>query len=565
MHAAARRTGRWTAVLVAGTVGWMASQAVQAQTYKVLAWNDLGMHCYDSDFSMFSLLPPFNTVHAQVVKVGSTPTLLSGSQVNVYYSSYRDPSKIFTNSPSGSINTTSAGKTNFWTYQKMYGSTLNLKTNVGILGAAMPGVNGGNQPQKMTYDNTSIKWASGTGIPLTCIDDKGNFNPYPMMLFQAIPAGKTSVAASVPAVVPVSSEMDCKSCHATGGIAAGATQVQKYGMAQSTNANLDLQSRENVLHLHDAVNGTSLWQNRPVVCASCHYSPALDLAGVGAPSGTQVGHELLSKAMHKRHGRTLDNSLPTATNPPIIDPTLGVQACYKCHPGGDTNCLRSVMAGKLVSCQQCHGDLLSVAGEQGTQRTPWMQEPKCQSCHTGDFVNNLGGDLPRKQAYAAGDLTAAPILAPASRFAENPNKLYRFSVGHGGLACSACHGSPHAEWPAINPNANDNATPIAIQGHGGPVVECSACHGTSISNSLGGPHGMHPVNSSSFVSGHEDLVEKNGLAACQACHGLKLEGTYLSTAAAARTFRTETKTVSIAKGQAISCGVCHRNPINGGT
>ena len=38
----------------------------QAVTYKVLGWNDLGMHCMDSDYSVFSILPPFNNLHAQV-------------------------------------------------------------------------------------------------------------------------------------------------------------------------------------------------------------------------------------------------------------------------------------------------------------------------------------------------------------------------------------------------------------------------------------------------------------------------------------------------------------------
>ena len=42
-------------------------------SYEVLAWNDLGMHCYDKDFSTFSILPPYNTVWAQVIEKGSPP------------------------------------------------------------------------------------------------------------------------------------------------------------------------------------------------------------------------------------------------------------------------------------------------------------------------------------------------------------------------------------------------------------------------------------------------------------------------------------------------------------
>jgi hypothetical protein len=55
-----------------------AAPAASSLQYRVFAWNDLGMHCYDSDYSVFSILPPFNTVHAQVVQIGSTP-LLCGS------------------------------------------------------------------------------------------------------------------------------------------------------------------------------------------------------------------------------------------------------------------------------------------------------------------------------------------------------------------------------------------------------------------------------------------------------------------------------------------------------
>ncbi|MCA9974736.1 MAG: hypothetical protein KC413_03265, partial [Anaerolineales bacterium] len=32
--------------------------------YIVLAWNDLGMHCYNRDFQDLAVLPPFNTLWA---------------------------------------------------------------------------------------------------------------------------------------------------------------------------------------------------------------------------------------------------------------------------------------------------------------------------------------------------------------------------------------------------------------------------------------------------------------------------------------------------------------------
>ena len=47
-----------------------------------------------------------------------------------------------------------------------------------------------------------------------------------------------------------------------------------------------------------------------------------------------------------------------------------------------------------------------------------------------------------------------------ARFATNPNvpapgfNLYRFSKGHGGLQCEACHGSTHAEYTSSHDGDN---------------------------------------------------------------------------------------------------------------
>jgi hypothetical protein len=44
-----------------------------ANTYKILAWNDLGMHCYNRDFADLAVLPPYNTLWVQVVLMGNPP------------------------------------------------------------------------------------------------------------------------------------------------------------------------------------------------------------------------------------------------------------------------------------------------------------------------------------------------------------------------------------------------------------------------------------------------------------------------------------------------------------
>ncbi len=57
----------------------------RSQQYRLLGANDLGMHCMDKEYSVFSILPPFNVVGVQVVKsvAGSSPVLLDSSAVDV--------------------------------------------------------------------------------------------------------------------------------------------------------------------------------------------------------------------------------------------------------------------------------------------------------------------------------------------------------------------------------------------------------------------------------------------------------------------------------------------------
>jgi hypothetical protein len=163
-----------------------------------------------------------------------------------------------------------------------------------------------------------------------------------------------------------------------------------------------------------------------------------------------------------------------------------------------------------------------------------------------------------RQAYRIGDPSASPIQAVNLRFAENTSTQYRASRGHGGLACEACHGSTHAEWPVANAAANDNVAATELQGHDGPIIECNTCH-LSLARTTSGPHGLHNVNNQSFVNDHEHLYEGNP-AACQACHGANLMGTVLSRAAADRNFQIEHGSVHIPQGTQVRCNMCHGMP-----
>ncbi len=521
-----------------------------AGSYQVLGFNDLGMHCYDRDFSVLSLLPPFNNIHALVIKKGSEPSILNDTQVSVTYEAVADAK--------GSRTTTSVGKTNFW--DNIYGLFgVTRAVDVGILGAMMPGA--ANTPQPMGTFDTQMNWFTALGIPIVAIDDMGVTNDYPMMRITAKDKASGTVLATTDIVLPVSAEMHCSSCHAEGGVAANSQEATKYGIAAwSIKTDSEQAFRQNILILHDAKHNTNLMSAQPVLCASCHYSPALDLAGTG-PQGNQIGKPLLSAAIHSRHGETMAGTLPNASNPAII-PEDGTTSCYFCHPGSTTKCLRGAMANAGLTCQNCHGGLLAVSGAMGGNRTPWVNEPTCQSCHTGDAVSHLGSSIRGTVSYNPADPTATPLVATNKRFAEEDNTLYRNSRGHSGIACEGCHGSTHAEWPSLE--ANDNVAATQIQGHAGTIIECGACHGTSLALTTDGPHGMHNVNDKAWSSGGHRTFYKRDAQSCKACHGSDLRGTVLSRAAVARQlYEEDNRTVAVAKGTQIGCGLCHDNPLTG--
>ena len=257
-----------------------------------------------------------------------------------------------------------------------------------------------------------------------------------------------------------------------------------------------------------------------------------------------------------------------------------------------------------MRCQDCHGNMAQVgndftenfpltAGDMDlTKRVSWANEPGCQSCHTGDAVNNLAGDHPTVvaddgirvlQAYTNaehpdGSQVAAIIEAPDSRFAENQT-LYRLSQGHGGVKCENCHGSTHAIWP-VTPRegpfvANDNLAAIQLQGHDGKIQECDVCHergadgNLSMPLSLDGPHGMHPVGDNRWNHLHRNFTGGKN-ANCMGCHGPDLTGTVLSATSADRVLDCKNDqgsfddcaagnaTAFVPAGTEIGCGNCHK-------
>lgn len=528
---------------------------------KVLAFNDLGMHCVDKEYSIFSILPPYNVLNAQVIQQGNPPKLLDSNSVNVGYSAVADAK--------GSTNSTSVNKTNFWQYSNtLFG--LDLKAGEGLKRIYMPA----DDPQKRLSQpmdfSSKFNWFNAEGIPITPFDDIMRENSYPLLKVAAYDKNTGNTLSSVDAVVPVSRETDCQNCHTSGQIAANSANI-----SWANDADMEIQAKKNILILHDVKHATNLKNSTPILCASCHYSAALDLAGTGA-QGNQVGKPTMSQAMHRFHGDT-KNAQGQAVFPDNGTPE---QTCYQCHPGKITQCQRGAMKTGGMTCQNCHGNMAAVGGKyplktggsltgqnDGKARAAWQDVPRCQSCHTGDAMNHLtGADLAfhsdgirLKQAFKINDLSASAISAPTSRFAENSSTLYRHSKGHGNVACEGCHGSTHAEFPNADPAANDNVASQQIQGHTGVIIECNACH-TSLALTINGPHGMHNVGDQNWTNGGHKNFYRSNPDNCRACHGKTLDGSPLSKMAVARSLYIEGRSVVLNKGEQVACNRCHSKP-----
>ncbi|MEI6576760.1 MAG: T9SS type A sorting domain-containing protein [Bacteroidota bacterium] len=199
-------------------------------------------------------------------------------------------------------------------------------------------------------------------------------------------------------------------------------------------------SEQNVLNSHESVSGFNA--NGPNRCSKCHP----DNASPGPNTGSE---QSLSYVIHYRH-RNLTSD------------------CYKCHPGPNTQCYRDAMFNLGYTCQSCHGTMANIASTIQAGRQPWLQEPTCftATCHNANHAQETG-------------------------------KLYRESKGHGGLYCSACHGSPHAIVPTNQPN--DNLQNMSLQGFAGKLMDCTVCHG--VNPTMPGPHGALAIGINPIAGG----------------------------------------------------------------
>jgi hypothetical protein len=395
--------------------------------YSVFAWNDLGMHCLSPSYDQVVILPPYNTLVAQVVKRGSPPQILKAG-ITVSYSVEN--------------NTRSVGKRSygqFWTTSKqLFGAlftlSANLTDNIGLKGKGLSG----------TLDwNASKQVYTAEGIPVVPVDDSNRWNPYQAAVITAKDLSG-NVIASTRTTIPASDEINCLKCH---------------------------DSFSDIISEHSE----DIPSARPVLCASCHGSPALGTSGPGS-SG-----KYLSQAIHQRHageGAQCYDCHPGATTK-CSRSTRHTSAngnCTACH--GTLGQVASSIAGGRTpwveepACTKCHSSTVpevatgttlyrSAFGHGGASGTM-----ACAACHgsphamiptnkIGSFTNWDTAQAEQYQGYSGivKSIGSCGVCHPSSRGWETAG----FAAAHGGpdpkqmIGCYACHTSVPSgdttKWP----------------------------------------------------------------------------------------------------------------------
>jgi len=365
--------------------------------YVVFASNTLGMHCLNPTYDVAVILPPYNTVLAQVVKRGNPPVIVT-SGITVDY-------KI-------TGNTSSYGKRQyggFWDNKTALFGPPSLAHDIGLTGNGLSGtmaVAGGH--------------FEATGIPVVPVNDQGVWDPLQVAEI-TVKDGSGHTVASTKATVPTSDEINCAKCHGTDPF-------------------------NDILAKHDAEIGTSLMQAKPVLCADCHGSEALGKPGRGS-SG-----KYLSEAIHGFHAdrgaacydchpglttkcnRSIKHTAAdgncitchgtmaqVASSTSTRVPWVNEPSCSKCHTSvtdvGSTSALYRESTGHgNIMCSSCHGSphamvpsLKDVDNYQAMQYQPYATSPKtlgsCGTCHSssrgesdmGEYAEMHGGSNPEQQ------------------------------------------------------------------------------------------------------------------------------------------------------------------------
>jgi len=405
--------------------------------YVLLAWSDMGMKSVTDASNTWMILPPGVTINAQLILRGETPDVI-GDGVTISYAVDAEFLKP-------------AERVDFWANAgELYDRA--IPPDTGLTGNGLTGTM-----------EAQGDWFSATLLPVFPYTVDKTYMPYPAMTVTATnSAGEVLAVTRV--VAPTATEMSCRNCHG------GPWKVDDRAGISSLTA-------DSVLATHDRISGTNLQElvqgGMPILCNRCHGDPSQNAPG----NSDQLN---LSAAIHGFHANFLAGR--------------GAFYCVLCHPadsGGATRAYRDIHRTLGLDCTYCHGEMEDHAisllkgelaqgktraealldkikpfnfarAEEIAPRTPWVNEPDCLNCHV--------------------DFQVPETDTTFNQWTDAEGHLFRNRTDESGrLRCAACHGSPHAIYPAANPyNGNrDVLQPLQYQGEPYPIGSnrnCKVCH-----------------------------------------------------------------------------------------
>lgn len=394
--------------------------------YVVFAWNDLGMHCLNPTYDKAVILPPYNTVVAQVVKRGDPPQIIT-TGLTVDYSLINNTSSYGKRSYGG-----------FWDNITKLFNLPSLEHDRGLTGNKLSGT--------MAAGNGIYEV---TGIPVTPVNDQGVWDPYQIAEI-TVKDAMGNVVAKTQATVPTSDEINCAKCHG----------------ADAFN---------DILEQHDEEEGTNLMQSKPVLCAECHGSMALGKEGRGS-SG-----KYLSEAIHGFHASKNASCYDchpgqTTQCSRSVEHTSANGNCTTCH-GTMAQVASSTLTGRVPwvnepSCSDCHSDVTGTGSSASLYRnTKGHGDIMCTACHGSPhaMVPSLkesdNYQAMQYQPYSKSPKTigSCGTCHSSSRGAED--EISDFLEKHGGsdpekiIGCFICHTAVYgntSQWPHAYTWKNNN-------------------------------------------------------------------------------------------------------------
>jgi hypothetical protein len=403
---------------------------VTTGSYVVLAWNDLGMHCLNPTYDKLVILPPYNTIWAQVIQRGKPPQIVT-TGITVEYS-------IINNTDSYSK--LSYGQ--FWDNAlALFGVTLQHNYGLNLFNPTISNTLSGSM--QMVNDHFQVN-----GIPITPVEDGASTkNPFQVALI-TVKDSSGNTLVTTHATVPTSDEINCGKCHAPGG-----TTTEIF---------------QDILAKHDSENRTTLVADAPVLCASCHGSPVLG----GAVGARGASGKYLSEAIHGFHANRQA-------------PGGATIACYDCHPGATTQCSRSLAhTASDGNCITCHDTMTNMAASiTANTKVPWVDEPACATCHSGvqgvvTATTLSGGTTLYRDAntghgglYCAGCHQSPHAMIPSREASDNYQALQYQAKDVAMGSCRNCHSTSQGGGSSISE---------FVGTHGGTNPEeesaCNVCH-----------------------------------------------------------------------------------------